>query len=224
MYDLVKRYFDLFFCLTGLTLLMPFLIPIMVILRFSGEGHVWYFQERIGYKNKKFDIWKFATMLQNSPSMGTGSITLRNDPRVTNVGKYLRMSKINELPQLFNVLRGEMSFVGPRPQMMVDFLAYPPHVQEKIYHSRPGITGIGSVVFRDEERLISEAGQDPKEFYKDQIAPYKGALELWYLQHKNLWVDFKLLVLTFWVLIFPKDIRLERWFSHLPPKPDSLKI
>jgi len=203
---------------------MPFLIPIMIILRFSGEGHVWYFQERIGFKNKKFDIWKFATMLKNSPSMGTGSITLRNDPRVTTVGKYLRMSKINELPQLFNVLRGEMSFVGPRPQMMVDFLAYPAHVQKKIYDSKPGITGIGSVVFRDEERLISNAGQDPKQFYKEHIAPYKGALELWYLEHKNLWVDFKLLVLTFWVIIFPKEIQIERWFNDLPPKPDSLNL
>ncbi len=112
-YFFVKRCVDILLSLIVILIFAPLLIPIIIALKFTAEGKIWYGQERVGYKNKHFKIWKFATMLQNSPNMGTGDITLRNDPRVTPVGKYLRMTKLNELPQVFNVLFGDMSLVGP---------------------------------------------------------------------------------------------------------------
>ncbi len=222
MYPIVKRFFDLVFALLALLLLSPLLLPIMLALRLTGEGAVFYKQKRVGGQNRMFGIWKFATMLKNSPNMGTGSLTLRNDPRVTPLGKYLRKTKINELPQLINVLSGDMSFVGPRPQMQVDFDIYPDAVRAVIYNVRPGITGIGSIIFRDEERLLSRPGIDPKAFYADHIAPYKGALELWYLQNQSFATDLKLLLLTAWVVVFPSSELVYRVFADLPPKPEVL--
>ena len=123
MYHYFKRLLDIFVSLATLILLLPFFLPIIVILRFSGEGEVFYFQERYGINNSKFKIWKFATMLKNSMNMGTGSITLQNDPRVTRIGFYLRKSKINELPQIINILKGDISLVGPRPLVSKTFKA-----------------------------------------------------------------------------------------------------
>jgi lipopolysaccharide/colanic/teichoic acid biosynthesis glycosyltransferase len=142
-------------------------------------------------------------MLKNSPGIGTGSITLRNDPRVTKVGKFLRKTKINELPQLINVLIGNMSFVGPRPQMKVDFDIYTDTVKEAISQMKPGITGLGSIFFRDEEEDLSNA-MDPRAYYVDVIAPRKGSLEVWYLNHFSFMTDMKLLLLTLIVIVFPK--------------------
>jgi len=224
MYATVKRFFDFIFAALALLLLAPILLPIMLALRLTGEGEVFYKQNRIGYLNGVFGIWKFATMLKNSPNMGTGSLTLRNDPRVTPVGQYLRKTKINELPQLINVLTGDMSFVGPRPQMKVDFDVYPEAVREVIYNARPGITGIGSIVFRDEERLLSQPDIDPKAFYANHIAPYKGELELWYLANQSFLTDLKLLLLTAWVIVFPASDLTYRIFSTLPPKPEILQL
>src|SRR5688572_6908908 len=128
MYPIIKRLGDLFVSLLLITLLLPLLIPIIIGLKLTGEGHVFYFQRRIGYRNQYFDIWKFATMLLNSPNLGTGMITLRNDPRVTPMGGFLRKTKLNELPQLINVVIGNMSCVGPRPLVQKTFDAYSPEV------------------------------------------------------------------------------------------------
>nr|MBP9098312.1 sugar transferase [Ferruginibacter sp.] len=125
MYILLKRIIDLLIASLALVLLLPVLIPVIIILLFTGEHEVFYLQKRIGYRNKPFYIWKFATMIKNSPNIGTGEITLRNDPRVTKFGKFLRMSKLNELPQIINVFKGDMSIVGPRPLMEISFKLYP---------------------------------------------------------------------------------------------------
>ncbi|MBO9153273.1 sugar transferase [Chitinophaga sp. GCM10012297] len=218
MYNIIKRLFDLIASLIAIIILLPVFIPIIILLKFSGEGEIFYFQKRIGYKNKMFDIWKFATMLKNSPNMGTGSITLRNDPRVTSVGKFLRITKINELPQLVNVLIGNMSVVGPRPLVQRTFDAYPVHIREIVYNSKPGITGIGSVIFRDEEKMISSSSMDPHEYYDRVIAPYKGALEEWYQQNKTLLTDLKIIFLTMWVVVFPESELPHKMFKSLPPK------
>jgi len=206
-----------------IVLAVPLLI-IIIALRFTGEGEIFYRQQRVGYRNSTFGIWKFATMLKNSPNMGTGSLTVRGDPRVTRVGRVLRATKINELPQLINVLMGQMSFVGPRPQVQIDFDSYPPTVRDSIYSVRPGVTGIGSIVFRDEERLLSQPGIDPREFYQDSIAPYKGALEMWYLQRRSLLVDLRLIVLTVWVVFVPESGVVYRTFPDLPPRPDWFTV
>lgn len=205
-----------------LLLLSPLLLPAILLLRLTAEGEVFYFQKRIGYKNKPFNIWKFATMLKNSPNMAGGEITLRRDPRITTVGHYLRLTKINELPQIANVLMGDMSMVGPRPLMPVSFEQYSPEVQARVYNSPPGITGIGSVIFRDEERLVTEAGIPPREFYQKYIFPYKGALELWYQDHQSFRVDLLLLFLTAWVIFFPNSLLPYRIFRDLPSRPEGM--
>ena len=218
-----KRLLDLILTLIALVVLSPFLIPVGVILLLTGEHEVFYLQKRVGYKNSRFKIYKFATMKKNSSKMGTGSLTVRNDPRVLPFGKFLRKTKINELPQIINVLIGNMSIVGPRPQMEVDFFKFPKHVQNVIYNSNPGITGIGSIIFRDEEKWISNAEGDKHEFYRDHIAPYKGELEIWYQNHLSLYTDFMLIFLTAWVIVSPHSNLVYAIFKDLPEKPAELK-
>ena len=215
----LKPFFDFFFSLIIVLVLTPIFIPIIIILLFTGENRVFYLQDRVGFKNKIFRIIKFVTMKQNSPNMGTGSLTLRNDPRVLPVGKYLRKSKINEFPQLFNILNGTMSLIGPRPQMEVDFLKFPIHIQKKIYDIKPGLSGIGSIIFRDEEKIISDYHGDKHIFYKNQIAPYKGELEMWYQNNISFITDLKLFFCTIFVVFFPNCNWVDKFFKNLPKKP-----
>lgn len=227
MYPSIKRFFDFLLAFILLILISPILIPVMIGLKLTGEGHIWYFQERVGKNNKLFDIWKYATMLKNSPNMKGGIITTKKDPRLTPMGGFLRTSKINELPQVINVLRGEMSFVGPRPVMQKSFDAYPPEVKEVIYSVTPGVTGIGSIVFRDEETLmtkVKERGDDPMAFYRNEIYPYKGKVELWYQKKQSFYTDFMILFITAWVILFPSSNLLYSVFTDLPQKPKSLVI
>jgi lipopolysaccharide/colanic/teichoic acid biosynthesis glycosyltransferase len=218
MYKYVKRFFDILFSLIALIILSPILLPIAIILKLTGEHYIFYLQKRIGFNNKYFNIYKFATMLKNSPNMGTGSITLRNDPRLLPLGKFLRKTKINELPQILNVLLGHMSIVGPRPLVDKTFNAYPENIRFKVYDTVPGITGAGSVFFRDEEALISNSNKPPHEFYESTIAPYKGALEMWYNKKQSFFVDFMLIFLTVWVIVFPKSKLMFKIFKDLPQK------
>ena len=218
MYEFLKRIMDIVIALIALIILSPLFLVIMIILSLTGEREVFYQQNRIGMYNSRFGIYKFVTMVKNSLNIGTGAITLRNDPRVTTVGKYLRMTKLNELPQILNVLNGSMSIVGPRPLVQSTFDAYPEEVQKEIYKSKPGITGVGSIIFRDEEKLISECNMDPAVFYKQVIAPYKGEVELWYNRNKSILTDIKLIFITAWVILFPKSNIIYNWFPTLPKK------
>lgn len=217
-----KHLSDFILAIITLSILSPFFIPICIILLLTGEHEVFYLQSRVGYKNSRFKIWKFATMLKISPRIGMGSLTLRNDPRVLPVGRFLRKTKINELPQIVNVLIGNMSIVGPRPQMEVDFYKFPKHVQDIIYNSKPGITGIGSIVFRDEEKLITNAEGDKHEFYRKHIAPHKGELEIWYQKHLSLYTDLMLIFLTAWSIVAPKSNLVYKVFKDLPERPKDL--
>ena len=214
MYRLIKRFFDFIFSLIALIILSPLLIPIIILLKLTGEHEVFYFQKRIGYKNREFNIWKFATMMKNSPNIGTGEITLRNDPRVTPMGKFLRKTKINELPQLFNVLFGDMSIVGPRPLMKKSFDLYSPEVQKVIYNTAPGITGIGSVIFRDEEKLVSESKDIHATYQK--IFDYKGEVEMWYQRNVSFVTDFMIIFLTAWYIVFSESELVYKVFPSLP--------
>ena len=213
--------FDVISSLTVLLILIPLLLPIMILLKLTSEGEIFYFQERIGMHNKPFMIFKFATMLKNSSKMKGGIITLKNDPRVTLLGGFLRKSKINELPQLINILIGNMSVVGPRPIMRLSFEAYPKNIQQVIYNVKPGLTGIGSIIFRDEEELITNIknkGGDTWLFYKNKIYPYKGKLEIWYQKNKSFFLDIQLIFMTVWVIIFPKTKLPSKFFKNLPKK------
>ena len=217
MYNFLKRLLDILVSLITLIVLIPIFIPVIIILRFSAEGEVFYFQERYGIKNSKFQIWKFATMLKNSMNMGSGSITLRDDPRVTKIGSFLRKTKINELPQIINILKGDISLVGPRPLVAKTFKSYSDKVQSKIYDVKPGLTGIGSIIFRDEESIISAIrDEDPHEFYERVIAPYKGELEMWYQRNRSFFLDLQIIFLTAWVILFPKSRLYEKLFKDLP--------
>ena len=159
-------------------------------------------------------------MLSNSANMGSGSLTLKNDPRVLPFGSVLRKTKINELPQILNIIIGDLAIVGPRPQMRVDFEKYSEEVQENIYNVRPGLTGIGSIIFRDEESLISAASvnENPHDFYKRVIAPYKGELEMWYQEKRSLILDVQLIFMTAWTIVVPETRLYEKWFKDLPKR------
>jgi lipopolysaccharide/colanic/teichoic acid biosynthesis glycosyltransferase len=218
MYSIVKRFFDIVFSLFGILLFFPFFLIIALLLKTTGEGYIFYLQKRIGQYCQTFDIFKFATMLKNSPNIGNGSITVHKDPRVLPMGFFLRKSKLNEIPQLINVLKGNMSFVGPRPLVQKQFGYYSQQQSSLIYKCKPGITGIGSIVFRDEEQLLKNAPIDPHQYYQQTISPYKAALELWYQQHQSFKVDMLILLFTFWIIIFPKSEFLYKIFKNLPTK------
>ena len=219
MYKLVKRSLDFIVSFIVILLLLPFLLPIAIVLKFTAEGEIFYLQDRMGFQNHKFKIFKFATMLKDSLNLGTGSITLTGDFRVTSIGKYLRSTKINELPQLYNIVKGDISIVGPRPVLEQDWLLYPETIRDKIYDVKPGLTGIGSIVFRDEESIISAVkDEDLHEFYKRVIAPYKGELEMWYQQNNSFFLDLQLIFLTAWVIIIPQSKLYEKWFKDLPKR------
>jgi len=222
MYKFFKRILDILVSSIAVILLSPILVPIMIGLKISGEGYVFYKQRRIGLNNKYFYMLKFATMLKDSPNIGTGSITLRDDFRVTPMGKFLRKTKINELPQLMNIILGEISLVGPRPLVDETFNVYPEEIKELIYRAKPGLTGIGSIIFRDEERILSDCNSDPIEFYKNQIAPYKGSLELWYQENASFSLDLKIIFMTAQALVFSKSQLIYKVFKNLPTRPEFL--
>jgi len=217
----MQRIFDIFCSLLALLVLSPFLIPVALVLRFTSEGEVFFIQSRIGRNQKKFGLYKFATMLKDSPNIGTGTVTVKGDPRVLPVGQFLRKTKLNELPQILNILLGDMSFVGPRPQTQRCFDAFPRQSQVEIAKVRPGLSGIGSIVFRGEENMMHASGE-PEKFYDNVIMPYKGKLEEWYVVHQSLWNYLKCIFVTAWVVLFPSSSIVWTVFSGLPRPPIDL--
>ncbi|PNX53416.1 MAG: lipid carrier--UDP-N-acetylgalactosaminyltransferase [Thermoplasmata archaeon M9B2D] len=217
------RFFDIFFSGLALIVLSPLLVPVAVVLRFTGEGEVFYVQQRVGLGGKKFGLIKFVTMLKDSPNMGTGTVTIKNDPRVLPFGKYLRKTKINELTQLINILKGDMSVVGPRPQDQRCFDVFSDEDKAEIVKIRPGLSGVGAIVFRDEEHMLEHAPGDKMEFYDYVLAPYKGQLETWYVKNISLVNYFKVILATVWVLLVPRSKIYERWFEGLPTPPAELR-
>ena len=217
-----KRLFDLILSFIAILILSPLLIPVTLGLLLTGEHYVFYLQERIGFKNKKFSIYKFATMLKNSPSIGSGLHTTIGDPRILPMGGFLRKTKINELPQLLNIFKGNMSIIGPRPLVDKTFNPYSDIVKKNIYNVKPGLSGIGSIIFRNEEVLLSNSTIPIDEYYKKFISPYKGELELWYQENISFYTDFMIIFLTIWVVLFPESNLVYKIFRDLPKKPDFL--
>ena len=221
---MIKRLFDILVSgLVLLVLLIPGLV-IMLLLKLTGEGEVFYFQPRVGFLGKHFQVFKFATMLVGSENMGNKDITVRNDPRVTAVGRVLRKTKINELPQLINIFKGDMSIVGWRPLVPAGFALYSDQVQEQIVKTKPGLTGIGSIVFRDEEYIIEKTTKEPRDCYQNDISPYKGQLELWYQKRQSFWMDMKVIVCTALVILLPNSNIYQRMFPDLPEPPHDGEI
>ena len=209
----MKRFLDIVCAGAGLILLLPLLFPLAILLRVTGEGKVFYRQERMGHRHKPFFILKFATMLENSPSIGSGDITLRDDPRVLPVGRVLRKTKINELPQLWNVLIGQMSLVGPRPLTLNQFSLYSEDIAGVIAKSKPGITGVSALVFRDEERFLAGRA-NPREYYSQILLPRKAKLESWYSENRTSLIDVIVLFLTACVVLRPSSRLAEKWVFY----------
>ena len=160
-------------------------------------------QERVGRSGAEFTLLKFTTMA--SGSAVAGDITYGDDPRVLPVGRWLSALKIDELPQLWNTFVGEMSLVGPRPLTPRAFHCYSPRVQEIVKSMRPGVTGVGSLVFRNEDRILAQATGDPKEYYDKVIIPLKGQLETWYFAHRSLYIDLLILACTLVAVPWPRS-------------------
>tara|TARA_B110000879_G_scaffold71657_1_gene99980 strand:- start:1050 stop:1727 length:678 start_codon:yes stop_codon:yes gene_type:complete len=218
----MDRFFDVLFSGIALLLLSPLLVPIVIILRLTGEGEVFFLQERIGKYGKKFKLFKFVTMLKNSPNIGTGTVTMRDDPRVLPVGTFLRKTKINELPQLLNIFFGDMSIIGPRPLTTQTFGAYSENTQSLIKQVRPGLSGIGSIIFRGEEEIMHDANASV-DFYANVIAPYKGELEEWFISNKSLYIYFMAIFVTAWAVLIPGTNIAWRVFKDLPEPSVELK-
>jgi lipopolysaccharide/colanic/teichoic acid biosynthesis glycosyltransferase len=218
----MTRFFDILFSLIAMIILLPFMIPIMIGLKLTGEHYIFYLQPRVGKGGKVFNVFKFATMLKDSPNLPGGFITQSRDPRILPMGNFLRKTKINELPQLMNIFLGQMSFVGPRPIVEKHLALYPQTTRDVIIKLTPGLTGIGSLVFRDEEGVLDRAGGDRKRLHDEIIAPYKGELELWYTKHKNLGVYFGLIFLTAWSILLPRSNAYKKVFHDLPQAPAEL--
>ncbi|MBT5716393.1 MAG: sugar transferase [Opitutae bacterium] len=217
------RFFDILFSGLALVVLSPLFLPIILILGLTGEGKIFYKQDRVGRNGKTFRLLKFATMLENSPNLPGGDITSGDDPRVLPVGKFLRKTKINELPQLINILKGELSVVGPRPLTPQNFRYYEISVQKIIFQKQPGLTGIGSIVFRDEETIINRSKKKTLDCYREEIAPYKGELEKWFMPKHNIRFYFLLIFLTAWVVLSPKSKIIWKVFPSIPIPPKSLQ-
>jgi len=191
---LVKRLLDVVCAILGLLITIPFLLPIVLILK-AFSGSVFFKQLRVGCCEKRFNILKFTTMFVGSEQHGT--VTTKDDPRITPIGRFLRKYKINELPQLINVLKGEMSFVGPRPLPLNEVLLFSDQDREIIFRVKPGITGITALNFINEDILLSKYS-NPQEHYKKVVLPKKIELERQYVENWNLISDIKI----FWLTIF----------------------
>lgn len=191
-----KRAFDILCSFLGLTVLSPVLLVVSVLVAVTSPGGVFFRQERIGKDGKPFRIFKFRSMRKDNAGL---KITTGNDRRITPVGRFLRKSKIDELPQLINVLVGDMSFVGPRPEVADYVNLYTPY-QRQVLLVRPGITGLASIRFRNENDLLT-ASDDPNRTYVEQIMPRKIDLDLEYIPHASVFYDIKLIFQTFAVVI-----------------------
>ena len=217
----MTRFFDLLFSSIAIIILSPIFIITIIILKCTGEHEIFYLQPRMGKNNKQFNIVKFATMLKNSPNMGARDVTIRNDPRILPFGKFLRKTKINELPQLFNIFIGQMSIVGWRPLMVHSYEMYTEEVKSYLSKIKPGLSGVGSIIFRDEEKYYQDL-PNPHEFYCNVILPYKGQCEIWAAQHKGLKLYFQVIILTIISVIKPKSNLYLKWFKGLPERPEEL--
>jgi len=190
-----KRIFDFCFALIGITILLPIFVAIAIWIKLDSPGSILFRQTRIGQFGREFTIYKFRTMVDNAEALGK-QITATNDQRITRSGKLLRKYKLDELPQLFNVLKGEMSFVGPRPEVP-QYVALYTGEQRQVLKVRPGITDLASIHFRNEGELLANV-QNPEETYIQKIMPYKLELNRNYIHRASLGFDLMLILQTFW--------------------------
>ncbi|WP_435264079.1 sugar transferase [Tenacibaculum sp. nBUS_03] len=194
----MKRLFDLFFSFFGLMILSPLLVIIGIVIICTSSGGVFYRQVRVGKGNLDFRIYKFRTMKVNSDKLGLLTVGGRN-PRITSIGYYLRKYKLDELPQLINVLIGNMSFVGPRPEVR-KYVSLYSEKQREVLKVIPGITDLASIEYRGENDILSKQS-DPNKYYIEVIMPHKLKINLEYLENRSLMKDIEVILKTFKVLM-----------------------
>jgi len=201
---MIKRLFDIIFSFFGLIIVSPLLGLIAIIIKMDSKGPVFYRGERVGRFGKTFKIWKFRTMVENAEKIGSIHAS-SNDPRITKIGKFLRKYKLDELPQLINILKGEMSFVGPRPQVKYYVDLY--NEEEKIsLIVRPGMTDYASIRYINQEDLVDEENVDKS--YQEKIEPEKNQLRVKYAKNNSLLIDAKIIFQT--ILAIVKKIILKK--------------
>jgi lipopolysaccharide/colanic/teichoic acid biosynthesis glycosyltransferase len=194
---MTKRAFDMLFALTGLVVLSPLMFAAALLIKYGSAGPVFFKQERVGKGFRPFLIYKFRTMTQTFDREGR-QITVGADPRITRIGAFLRKTKIDELPQLINVLKGDMSFVGPRPEVKKYVQAFQKDYED-ILKVRPGITDLASLKYRDEASLLGKA-ENPEQEYVSRVLPDKIRLAKDYLRHSSFFFDLRLILKTFFKL------------------------
>ncbi|MBP7357080.1 MAG: sugar transferase [Cloacibacterium sp.] len=194
----MKRLFDLFFSAIGIIVLSPIYLIISLLIIFDSKGGVLYKQERIGKNSVPFNVLKFRTMVPDAFAKGALTVGSR-DPRVTNIGYYLRKYKLDELPQLFNVFFGDMSFVGPRPEVRKYTDLYN-NDQKKVLSVKPGITDYASIKYRNENDLLA-ASKNPEKLYIEEIMPKKLELNMKYINDNNIFKDIKIIIDTFYTIV-----------------------
>ena len=197
-----KRLFDLLFSTLGLIFLMPIFLIIGLLIKIEDGGPVLFIQERVGYRGRVFNIYKFRTMRVGAEKMGL-QITVDGDKRITKIGKILRKYKIDELLQLFNVIKGDMSLVGPRPEVPYYVCLYNDK-QRKVLEIMPGITDLASILFKNEGEILSRS-QDPEFEYINNIMDQKVQLNLAYAEKSNYLKDFMLVIKTVYISFMNKD-------------------
>lgn len=190
---MVKRAFDIIFSISGILILSPFLVIISIIILLTSKGGAFYRQIRIGKNGKEFKLVKFRTMRKEADKSGSLTVGMR-DNRITGVGYYLRKYKLDELPQLFNVLAGNMSFVGPRPEVP-KYVALYNDEQKKVLKVKPGITDYASIVYSEENELLASA-ENPEELYIKRVMPAKLKLNMRYINEMSLATDVKVILKT----------------------------
>ena len=191
---LSKRLFDLFFVIPGLIVLSPLLLIIALVIKLKDGGNVLFKQVRVGKNGKHFEVLKFRTMVLNAEKLGN-KVTTGDDPRITPIGRVLRKYKLDELPQLVNVLKGEMSLVGPRPEVPEYVEFYPDEMRNIVLSVPPGMTDKASIEFVNENDLLS-GSKDPVSDYKNKVLPIKLKYYVEYVKERSLWLDFSLIIKT----------------------------
>ena len=218
-----KRIFDVLCSMLILTLIAVPMLLIAAGIKLTSKGPVIFRQQRYGIGGEPISVWKFRTMICTESAAKQVVQASKTDRRITPFGRFLRRTSLDELPQFFNVIAGTMSIVGPRPLTPKNFDFYDTETQSTISKLKPGLTGVGSLIFRNEQSVIENSSKSTMDCYKSDITPYKGELEKWFSQNQSLYLYFLLIFLTAWVVFFPKSGIVWNVFSSLPTPPAKIK-
>lgn len=190
---IAKRLFDFIVSLIGFIILIPVFLIVSILIKLDSRGPILFKQKRVGRYGKVFNILKYRTMVIDAEKYGK-QITVGNDSRITKIGAFLRKSKLDELPQLINVIKGDMSLVGPRPEVP-KYVALYDENQKRILNVRPGITDYASIEYRDENSILGKV-ENPEEYYINNIMPHKIKLNMRYIENNNIFIDIGIIFKT----------------------------